>query len=46
LSDKAGKFEIRDVPAGAYNAVVYAGNQRIERPVEVPPSGTEVDFTQ
>jgi plastocyanin len=46
LSDKAGKFEIRDVPPGTYNAVVYAGSQRIERPVEVPPSGTEVDFTR
>ena len=46
LSDKAGKFEIRDVPPGTYNAVVYAGSQRIERPVDVPPSGTEVDFTQ
>ena len=46
LSDKAGKFEIRDVPPGTYNAVVFAGSQRIERPVEVPPSGTEVDFTR
>jgi plastocyanin len=46
LSDQAGKFEIRDVPPGTYNAVVYAGTQRIERPVEVPPSGTEVDFTR
>jgi plastocyanin len=46
LSDKAGKFEIRDVPPGTYNAIVYAGSQRIERPVDVPPSGTEVDFTQ
>jgi plastocyanin len=46
LSDKAGKFEIRDVPPGTYTALVYAGNQRIERPVEVPPSGMEVDFTQ
>ena len=46
LSDKAGKFEIRDVPPGTYNAVVYAGSQRIERPVDVPPAGTEVDFTR
>ena len=46
LSDKAGKFEIRDVPPGTYNAVVYAGTQRIERPVEVPATGTEVDFTR
>jgi len=46
LSDTAGKFEIRDVPPGTYNAIVYAGTQRIERPVEVPPSGTEVDFTR
>jgi plastocyanin len=46
LSDKAGKFEIRDVPPGTYDAVVYAGTQRIERPVEVPPTGTEVDFTR
>jgi plastocyanin len=46
LSDTAGKFEIRDVPPGTYNAVVYAGSQKIERPIEVPPSGTEVDFTR
>ena len=46
LSDPAGQFELRDVPPGTYNAVVFAGSQRIERPVEVSPARTEVDFTQ
>jgi len=45
LSNTAGQFEIRDVPPGAYNAVVFAGTQRIERPVEVSPARTELDFT-
>ena len=46
LSDPAGQFELRDVPPGTYNAVVFAGSQRIERPVEVPPAGAHVDFTR
>ena len=46
LSDPAGQFELRDVPPGPYLAVVFAGSQRIERPVEVSPGRTELDFTR
>ena len=46
LSDKSGNFEIHDVPAGSYNAIVFAGAERLERAVEVSSARTEVDFTR
>ena len=44
LSDQGGQFEIRDVPAGSYNAIVFAGTERLERPIEVSAARTEVNF--
>ena len=46
LTDQSGQFEIRDVPPGSYNAIVFAGAERLERPVEVSSTRTEVDFTR
>lgn len=46
LSDQSGNFEIHDVPAGTYNAIVFAGAARLERAVEVSSARTEVDFTR
>jgi plastocyanin len=46
LTDPSGQFEIRDVPTGSYNAIVFAGAERLERAVEVSNTRTEVDFTR
>jgi plastocyanin len=46
VTDQSGQFEIRDVPPGSYHAVVFAGPQQLERPVEVALGRTEVDFTR
>jgi plastocyanin len=46
LSDHSGQFEIRDVPPGSYNAIVFAGAERLERPVEVSAARTEVNVTR
>jgi plastocyanin len=46
LSDQSGNFEVRDVPSGSYNVIVFAGPERLERAVEVSGARTEVDFTR
>jgi plastocyanin len=46
LTDASGQFELRDVPPGKYNAIVYAGGQRLERAVEVTGARLELDFTR
>jgi plastocyanin len=46
LTDLSGQFEIRDVPPGSYNAIVFAGAERLERPVEVAVARTDLDFTK
>ena len=46
LTDQSGQFEIRDVPPGSYKAIVFAGAERLERPVEVSSARTELDFTR
>jgi plastocyanin len=45
LSDAAGNFEIPGVPPGAYKAVIFAGADRIERPLEVTAGRTELHLT-
>jgi hypothetical protein len=40
-----GSYEIPDVPAGTYKAVVYAGSQKIERDVTVAGGQTQFDVT-
>jgi Copper binding proteins, plastocyanin/azurin family len=46
VTDKSGQFEILDVPPGSYNAIVFAGPEQLERPVEVSPGRTDVDLTR
>jgi plastocyanin len=46
LSDPSGQFEIHDVPPGSYNAIVFAGAERLERAVEGSSARTELDFTR
>jgi plastocyanin len=46
LTDPSGQFEIRDVPPGSYNAIIFAGADRLERALEVSGTRTEVDFTR
>jgi plastocyanin len=46
VTDPGGQFEIRDVPPGSYNAIIFAGSERLERVVEVASPRTEVDFTR
>jgi plastocyanin len=45
MTDQGGQFEIHNVTPGGYNAVVYAGSDRIERPLEVAAGRTELNFT-
>jgi plastocyanin len=46
VTDPSGQFEIRDVPPGSYQAVIFAGAEKLERPVEVSNARTELDFTR
>ena len=46
LTDLSGQFEIHDVPRGSYNAIVFAGAERLERAVEVAAARTDIDFTK
>lgn len=45
VADSAGNFEVANVPAGAYKAIIYAGTQTIERELTVVGGSTtfEVD---
>jgi plastocyanin len=45
MTDLGGQFEIHNVAPGGYNAVVFAGADRIERPLEVAAGRTELNFT-
>ena len=46
VTDQSGHFEIRDVPPGSYNAIVFVGADQLERPVEVSSGRTEIDLTR
>jgi len=35
VADAEGNFLIENVPAGSYKAIVYAGAQKIEKPLTV-----------
>ena len=39
-----GSFEFDDVSPGAYTVTVFAGPQKVERPVDVTGARTEVSF--
>jgi plastocyanin len=45
VTDPSGEFRIHDVPPGPYTAVVYAGAERIERPIEVVAGETGFNLT-
>ena len=45
MTDQGGQFEIHNVAPGGYNAVLFAGADRIERPIEVAAGRTELNFT-
>ena len=45
MTDQGGQFEIHDVAPGGYNAVVFAGADRIVRPLDVTAGRTELNFT-
>jgi hypothetical protein len=44
LTDQAGHFEFYDVQPGGYKAVVYAGPERFERPIEVAGGRMELNL--
>jgi len=46
LADAEGNFAIHGVSAGSYTLTIYAGAERIDRPVEVTAGTTEVNVTQ
>jgi Carboxypeptidase regulatory-like domain len=45
IADAQGVFTIPDVPPGAYVVTVYAGADKLERPVQVTAGRTDVDLT-
>jgi len=46
ITDQGGQFEIHDVLPGPYTAVIYAGADKIERPVDVVAGLTEVNVAR
>ena len=45
MTDAGGQFEIHNVAPGGYNAVVFAGADRLVRPLDVAAGRTELTFT-
>jgi plastocyanin len=46
IADIEGHFAIDGIPAGAYQAVVYAGGQKLERTISIAPGKSEFDLRQ
>ena len=46
IADTEGHFTIDGIPPGAYQAVVYAGGQKLERTIDIAPGKSEFDLRQ